>query len=77
MYKPLIYLISISLLISCVPEKQKADLVITNAKIYTVDETGTTAEAFAVRDGSFIAVGGTQEILDQYESDERKDPSTP
>ncbi|MCA0932568.1 amidohydrolase [Lutimonas saemankumensis] len=69
MYKPLIYLISIMVLITCVPQKQKADLLVTNAKIYTVDEKVTSAEAFAVRNGNFIAVGSNKEILDQFESE--------
>ncbi|UCE92811.1 MAG: amidohydrolase [Flavobacteriaceae bacterium] len=69
MYKPLIYLISISVLISCIPEKQKADLIVTNAKIHTVDEANPTAEAFTVKNGSFVAIGNTKEILDQYESE--------
>ncbi len=34
-----------------------ADLVVRNAKVYTVDPQVERAEAFAVRDGRFIAVG--------------------
>ena len=38
------------------------DLVVTNAKVYTVDDAMPRAEAFAIRDGKFIAVGKSDEI---------------
>src|SRR5579863_8386571 len=38
------------------------DLIVTNAKIYTVDNAMPRAEAFAVRDGKFVAVGKSDEI---------------
>lgn len=37
---------------------QKADLVVTNAKIVTLDSASTIAQALAVRDGRIVAVGG-------------------
>src|ERR1700733_1178968 len=36
-----------------------ADLVVYNAKVYTVDARMPQAEAFAVKDGRFLAVGST------------------
>ncbi len=38
------------------------DLVVLNAKVYTVDAARPRAEAFAVRGGRFLAVGTTDEI---------------
>jgi predicted amidohydrolase YtcJ len=38
------------------------DLVVYNAKVYTVDARMPKAEAFAVRDGRFVAVGSSDEI---------------
>ncbi len=38
------------------------DLVVYNAKVYTVDGSVPRAEAFAVRDGKFVAVGKSDEI---------------
>ncbi|HEX8413920.1 MAG TPA: amidohydrolase, partial [Sphingomicrobium sp.] len=35
-------------------EPQDADLVVFNAKVYTVDKSAPTAQAFAVRNGRFI-----------------------
>jgi predicted amidohydrolase YtcJ len=39
-----------------------ADLVVFNAKIYTVDSAAPQAEAFAVKSGRFVAVGSNTEI---------------
>jgi hypothetical protein len=39
-----------------------ADLVVFNAKVYTVDSSAPRAEAFAVKAGRFTAVGRTEDI---------------
>jgi len=39
-----------------------ADLLVTNARVHTLDERQPRAEAFAVRDGRFVAVGGAAEL---------------
>ncbi|HMK04811.1 MAG TPA: amidohydrolase family protein, partial [Ferruginibacter sp.] len=49
--------------------RQRADLIIHHAKIYTVDEKFSVSEAMAVRDGKIIAIGTNDDILKQYESD--------
>ncbi|MBS0363033.1 MAG: amidohydrolase [Proteobacteria bacterium] len=38
------------------------DLIVTNARVYTVDPKQPRAQAFAVRDGRFVAVGSNAEI---------------
>jgi predicted amidohydrolase YtcJ len=43
-------------------EGNSADLVVFNAKVYTVDPRAPRAEAFAVKAGRFIAVGTTAEM---------------
>lgn len=58
------------LLSGCELMKEKVDLVIVNAKVYTVDDSFSEAQAFAVQDGKFIAVGTTDEIRDVYTSDQ-------
>jgi len=40
----------------------KADLVVTNAKVYTVDAHMPRAEAFAVKDGRFLTVGTSADM---------------
>ncbi len=39
------------------PQKEKADLIIHNAVVYTVDSLFSVAECFAVKDGKILAVG--------------------
>lgn len=39
-----------------------ADLVVLNAKVYTVDPKLPQAEAFAVKNGRFMAVGNTADM---------------
>ena len=54
------------LLISCEMTKEKVDLIVLNAQIYTVDKDFSTADAFAVQDGKFIAVGTAAAIRETY-----------
>jgi predicted amidohydrolase YtcJ len=42
-----------------------ADLIITNARVYTVDDAHPWAEAVAIRDGRIIAVGTAGEVASQ------------
>lgn len=64
-----IYLLLVVLCLSCGKEKQQADLIVINANIYTVDEAFSNAEAFAVKDNKFVAVGSSETILDEYNSE--------
>ncbi len=50
-------------------QKQKLDLIVHNANIYTVNAQFETVEAFAVDNGRFVAIGSTDQILDEYSSD--------
>ncbi|MFH6602123.1 amidohydrolase [Maribacter algicola] len=63
---PLVLLI----LCSCDLFKKKVDLIILNANVYTVDDSFSKAEAFAVDKGRFIAVGTSDEIRSTYTSDQ-------
>ena len=49
--------------------RQKADMIVHHAKIYTVNEQFSVAEAMAIRDGKIIAIGKNEDILKEYESD--------
>jgi predicted amidohydrolase YtcJ len=54
-------------------DKIQVDLLIYNALVYTVDEHFSSAEAFAVKDGRFIAAGSTAGIRSRYVSDREVD----
>jgi predicted amidohydrolase YtcJ len=64
-----ILFIAILALNSCT--MKKADLIIYNAKIYTVDDSFSTAEAMAVKEGKVIAIGSSNEIRKYYQSKEQ------
>jgi predicted amidohydrolase YtcJ len=57
-----------TLLISC-HSKQRADLIVLNATIYTVDSAFSTVQAMAVRDGKIIATGTNDEINNTYDAE--------
>ena len=50
-------------------KQSDADLIVHNALIYSVDSTFKTYEAFAVKDGKFIEIGTSKDILANYKSD--------
>ena len=57
-------------LFSC---QQKVDLLIYNAKVYTVDSSFSMAEAIAVKGGKIEAVGSSKELLEKYDATEKID----
>ena len=63
-------LILLVLLSGCELMKEKVDLIIVNANVYTVNDEFSKAQAFAVHEGKFLAVGTTDEIRDVYTSDQ-------
>jgi predicted amidohydrolase YtcJ len=48
----------------------EVDVIVYNAKVYTVDSTFSTKEAFAVKNGMFIDVGTSDDILKRYRAKE-------
>jgi len=60
------------LLFSC-SSKEKADLLVYNATIYTVDSSFSTAEAMVVKDGKIIATGAMVEMEKTYDAKEKID----
>ncbi len=56
--------------LSC--KNNSADLLVYNAKIYTMNDSFTTATAFAVKDGKFIGVGTDAQIQKEFASASQK-----
>lgn len=46
--------------------KTSVDLIVHNAKVYTVDNQFSKAQAFAVKDGKFVAIDSDKNILKHY-----------
>ena len=55
-------------LISCNSSKEKADLLVYNAKVYTVNDSMKVVNAFVVKDGRFLATGDSLELQNKYET---------
>lgn len=53
--------------------QKNADLIITNAKIYTVNQNFDTAESMAISNGKIVAVGKSADILKNYKSSNVQD----
>src|SRR6266498_4079528 len=54
-----------ALLVSC---SRKPDVIYVNAKVYTLDNNNTIAEAIAVRNGKVLETGKTQELKEKFPS---------
>ncbi|GHB73494.1 amidohydrolase [Persicitalea jodogahamensis] len=49
--------------------KDRVDLILHNGVVYSVDSVFSTHEAFAVKDGKFVAIGSNDDIMNKYEAD--------
>ncbi len=53
--------------LSC-QQQEQVDLIVTNANVYTVNESFDNAEAFAIKDGKFVDIGSTEAIISKYQA---------
>lgn len=67
--KKILGLLLIVTLFQCA-KKEKVDLLVINANVYTVDSSFTKAEAFAVEEGKIVGVGSQAEMETQFEASE-------
>ncbi len=70
--KLFLLIMSISILSSC-KNKQKIDLLVYNATVYTVDSSFSKAEAIAVQKGKIVAVGNSNDLLNEFDPEEKID----
>ena len=66
-------LLALTLLSGCGTKREAVDLLVTNATVYTVDSAFAKAEAFAVRNGKFVAVGTAAELKAKYQATQEVD----
>jgi predicted amidohydrolase YtcJ len=64
----LLFPLLITTFFSCNSSKISVDLIVTNAKIYTVNERFDMAEAIAIKDGKIVAIGKNDDISSKYEA---------
>ena len=50
-------------------QRTTVDLIVTNAKIYTVNNSFDIIEAFAIDNGKFVAAGTNKEVMSSFQSD--------
>lgn len=67
-FKCLFFAALILLLSAC--GNPKADLIVFNAKIYTVDSAFSIVEAMAIKDGKVLALGSSKDIQDKFSATE-------
>ena len=72
MKRHFIWLAAACIFFSC-SEKSKVDLLVYNAKIYTVDSAFSTAEAMAVKNGKVLETGTTAVLTEKYSSENTVD----
>ncbi|MCF8308520.1 MAG: amidohydrolase [Bacteroidales bacterium] len=63
---PVYVLFVVLVLTTSCQKMEKADLIVKNASVYTVNADFSVQSSFAVKDGKFVAVGTDQEIEEQY-----------
>ncbi|MDO7845887.1 amidohydrolase [Hymenobacter sp. M29] len=66
-------MLALALLSSCGTKREAVDLLVTNATVYTVDSTFSKVEAFAVKDGKFVAVGPAADLKAKYQAAQEVD----
>jgi len=66
-------LCTLAVLLSSCYHSQSADLVVHNAVIHSLDESATTYQAMAIRDGRIVELGPERQILNRYKAAEHYD----
>ena len=65
------YALIVLIMMNACNKKEKVDLLVINSTIYTVDGGFCKVEALAINMGKIVAGGTTEEILANYDSDEK------
>jgi hypothetical protein len=66
-YKNTLAALIVILFSACI-NKQKVDIVFYNGQIISIDSNMSVSEAFAIKDGKFLAVGSNDFMADNFES---------
>lgn len=73
---PLIITVLGLALAGCQHKSEHADLVVHNAKIYSMNQMDETFEAMAIKDGRILELGAERQILNRYKADTVIDAQT-
>ncbi|ERJ60478.1 amidohydrolase [Sphingobacterium paucimobilis] len=69
MKNTLLFFLTALLFIRCTSNNE-VDLIVHNAKVYSVDSSFSIKEAFAIKNGIFIDIGTSKDILKRYKAKE-------
>lgn len=64
-----LFTLNVFLIMNACNQKEKADLIVTNASVYTLDKDFSKVESFAVKDGKIVSGGTTDEIMNRFTSE--------
>jgi predicted amidohydrolase YtcJ len=64
--KSILYSLFLALLFTSCTRKEEVDIIVYNAKVYTVNSKFDTVEAFAVKNGKILALGKSDDIKSKY-----------
>jgi len=64
--KSILYSLFLAILFSSCARKEEADVIVYNAKVYTVNNKFETVEAFAVKNGKILELGKSDDIKSKY-----------
>ncbi len=67
------FLVSLLFILTACFKGKKVDMIIHNAKIHTMDENNSIAEAMAIQNGKIVELGPERQILNKYRADETID----
>src|SRR5688500_14802264 len=70
--KTIITILILVVFFSCAT-KEKADLLVFNATIYTVDSAFSIADAMAIKDGKILATGKMTDLEKKFDAKEKLD----
>jgi predicted amidohydrolase YtcJ len=60
-------------LAGCAFQNEKADMIVHNARIYSMDQANTVYQAMAIKDGKIIELGSERQILNKYNATQNLD----
>lgn len=68
--KKLSVILSLLLVLASCMKGKSVDTIVHNAKIHTMNDQNTIAEAMAIKDGKIVEIGPERQILNKYSADE-------
>lgn len=69
--RKILLLLSVGIFLTACDNKEPVDLLVTHAKIYTVDDNFSVKQAMAIKDGKVVATGTTDALSRAYKAEKQ------